>query len=215
MTEFSTVNAPPTAPPRTRNTIAGRYVRSTARCYITACGRVLHSGNPLEIQAVTEAVVAGSLAVAALNAVSGVLGASVWYRGDDGGGASTDHGAAGGLVRAFWVLLRVGQGSALTLAIAVGSLAAAGRYSSEHLFYLYALLPLAVAFVAEQLRVASAQTILDQRGLQDAAAVGALPESEQQTVVVAIVRREIGVMALSALVVVFLALRAASTAHGF
>jgi len=159
--------------------------------------------------------VAGSLVVAALNALSGLLGASVWYRGDVEGAASTDHATAGGPVRAFWVLLRVGQGSALTLAIAVGSLAAAGRYSSEHLFYLYALLPLAVAFVAEQLRVASAQTILDQRGLADAAAVGALPESEQRTVVVAIVRREIGVMALSALVVVFLVLRAASTAHGF
>ncbi len=176
---------------------------------------MLHSGNPLEIDAVTEAVVAGALAVAALNAVSGALGATVWYRGDVGRTASADRSAAGGPVRAFWVLLRVGQGSALTLAIVVGSLAAAGNYSSEHLFYLYALLPLAVAFVAEQLRVASAQTILDQRGLQDAAAVGALPESEQQTVVVAIVRREIGVMALSALVVVFLALRAASTAHGF
>ena len=100
-------------------------------------------------------------------------------------------------------------------AIAVGSLAAAGKYSSEHLFYLYALLPLAVAFVAEQLRVASAQTILDQRGLENAAAVATLPEAEQQALVAAIVRREIGVMALSALVVVFLALRAASTAHGF
>ncbi|MGP0102463.1 MAG: hypothetical protein ACLPUT_12705 [Solirubrobacteraceae bacterium] len=163
----------------------------------------------------TEAVVAGAIAVAALNAASGVLGATVWYRGDVGRAASTDHGAAGGPVRAFWVLLRVGQGSALTLAIAVGSLAAAGNYSGEHLFYLYALLPLAVAFVAEQLRVASAQTILDQRGLENAAAVGALPESEQQTLVVLIMRREIGVMALSALVVVFLALRAAMTAHGF
>jgi hypothetical protein len=173
------------------------------------------SGNPLEIYAVTEAVVAGALAVAALNAVSGLLGASVWYRGDLGAAASTDHGAAAGPARAFWVLLRVGQGSALTLAIAVGSLAAAGKYSSEHLFYLYALLPLAVAFVAKPLRVASAQTILDQRGLEDAKAVGALPESEQQMVVIAIVRREIGVMALSALVVVFLTLRAASTAHGF
>ena len=59
------------------------------------------------------------------------------------------------------------------------SLAAAGNYSSERLFYLYALLPLAIAFVAEQLRVASAQTILDQRGLADAEAVGELPESEQ------------------------------------
>jgi hypothetical protein len=173
------------------------------------------SGNPLEILAVTEAVVAGAVAVAALNAASGLLGAFVWYRGDFGVPASADHGAAGGPARAFWVLLRVGQGSALTLAIAVGSLAAAGNYSREHLFYLYALLPLAVAFVAEQLRVASAQTILDQRGLEDAKAVGALEEPEQQAVVLAIVRREIGVMALSALVVVFLALRAASTAHGF
>ena len=158
---------------------------------------------------------AAALVVAALNAVSGLMGALVWYRGDLAAGAGIDHSAAAGPVRAFWVLLRVGQGSALMLAIAVGSLAAAGNYSSEHLFYLYALLPLAIAFVAEQLRVASAQTILDQRGLENAAAVGALPESEQQIVVLAIVRREIGVMALSALVVVFLALRAASTAHGF
>jgi hypothetical protein len=109
----------------------------------------------------------------------------------------------------------VGQGSALTLALAVGSLAVAGHYASDQLFYLYALLPLAVAFVAEQLRVASAQTILDQRGLNDAEAVGALPERDQQRIVAEILRRETGVMALSALVVVVLALRAASTAHGF
>jgi hypothetical protein len=154
----------------------------------------------------TEAVVAGSIAVAALNAISGLLGGWLWYRGDP---------AAAGSTGAFWVLLRVGQGSALTLAIAVGSLAAAGKYPSADLFYLYALLPLAVAFVAEQLRVASAQTILDQRGLEDARAVGSLPEPEQRALVAVIVRREIGVMALSALVVVFLALRAAGTAHGF
>jgi hypothetical protein len=172
---------------------------------------VLHSGNRLEIGAVTEAVVAGALVVAALNAISGLLGASIWYRG----GAATDRRLSGGPVRNFWVMLRVGQGSALALAVAVGSLAAAGRYSSEHLFYLYALLPLAVAFVGEQLRVASAQTILDQRGLEGAAAVGGLPEPEQESLVAAIVRREVGVMALSAIVVVFLALRAAGTAHGF
>jgi hypothetical protein len=111
--------------------------------------------------------------------------------------------------------LRAGQGSALVLALAVGSLAAAGNFSTEHLFYLYALLPLAIGVVAEQLRVASAQMILDQRDLADAQAVGALPDSEQRLVVREIVRREVGVMALSALVVVFLALRAAGTAHGF
>jgi hypothetical protein len=179
---------------------------------------VLHSGNRLEIGAVTEAVVAGAVAVATLNLLSGLLGGTLWYRlppASSPGGPPPAGSSAGGPVRAFWVLLRVGQGSALTLAIAVGSLAAAGNYSSVHLFYLYALLPLAVAFVAEQLRVASAQTILDQRGLENAAAVGELPEAEQHTLVAAIMRREIGVMALSALVVVFLALRAASTAHGF
>ncbi len=77
----------------------------------------------------------------------------------------------------------MGQGSALTLAIAVGSLAAAGNYSTEHLFYLYALLPLAIALLAEQLRVASAQTILDQRDLEGSAAVAELPEAEQHELV--------------------------------
>jgi len=113
------------------------------------------------------------------------------------------------------MLLRAAQGGALLFALAVGVLAAAGKKPSESLFYLYALLPLAVGFVAEQLRVASAQTILDQRELESAQAVGELPEDEQQAVVGAIVRREMGVMTLSALVVVFLALRAAMTAHGF
>jgi hypothetical protein len=160
---------------------------------------------------VTRAVVAGALALAALNALSGLVGVAIWYQGTTAGAfhPAPHH------VRAFWVALRVGQGAALVYAVAIGALAAAGRYSSEHLFYLYALLPLAVAFVAEQLRVAAAQTILDQRGLEGSAAVGALPESEQQELVGAIMRREIGVMALSALVVVFLALRAAGTAHGF
>ncbi|HYB22751.1 MAG TPA: hypothetical protein VED41_03070 [Solirubrobacteraceae bacterium] len=159
----------------------------------------------------TAAVVAGALALAAFNALSGLLGATIWYRaGADAAGVPHARGT-----RAFWLALRGGQGAALVYAVFVGALAAAHRYSSEHLFYLYALLPLAVAFVAEQLRVASAQTILDQRGLESSAAVGTLPEAEQHELVGAIVRREIGVMALSALVVVFLALRAAGTAHGF
>jgi hypothetical protein len=149
----------------------------------------------------TQAVVACSLAVALLNAIPALVGGWRWYRGEHS--------------RAFWILLRIGQGSALVLALVTGSLALAGDYSTDRLFYLYALLPLAIAFVAEQLRLASAQTILDQRDLPDAQALGALPESEQHVLVAAIVAREMGIMALSALVVVFLALRAAGTAHGF
>lgn len=152
-----------------------------------------------------EAVRAGCLAVAALNLVPGLLGLLVFYLGD----------MSSGLVRWFWLLLRVGQGAALALALAVGSLAAAGHYPDESLFYLYALLPLAIAFIAEQLRAASAQTILDHQRLEGSQAVARLPESEQHELVATIMRRECGVMAASALVVVFLALRAASTAHGF
>lgn len=148
------------------------------------------------------AVVAGALFVALLNALPGLLGAWLWNRGLDP-------------QRSFWVLVRIGQAGALALALAVGALALAGSYSSYRLFYLYALLPIAVGFVAEQLRIASAQAVLDQRGLEDGQAVGELPPAEQRAVVSAILRREMGVMALAALVVVFLTARAASTAHGF
>ena len=153
----------------------------------------------------TAAIVAAALAAAGLNGAAAALGGWLWYVGQP-----SVRGA-----RAFWMLLRIGQGSALTLVLAAGSLAAAGNYSRDHLFYLYALLPIAVAFIGEQLRVVAAQTVLDQRGLPGAEAVGRLPEAEQRGLVAHIVRREIGVMATSALVVVFLALRAASTAHGF
>ncbi len=152
-----------------------------------------------------EAVLAGALAVATLNLLAGAVGGFAFWRADTTGFSA----------RAFWPLLRVGQGSALTLAIAVGSLAAAGKSSTDNLFYLYALLPLAVAFVAEQLRAISAQTILDRHGLEGSQAVATLPQDEQLALVAAILQRETGVMAISALVVVFLALRAAGTAHGF
>lgn len=149
----------------------------------------------------TTAVVWGAIALAVLNAAPGLLGGWRWYSFQSS--------------RGFWILLRVAQAGALVFSVAVGALAAAGHSSTEQLFYLYALLPLAVGFVAEQLRLASAQTILDQRDLSGARAVGELPESEQREIVGLIVRREMGIMALSALVVVFLALRAAETAHGF
>jgi hypothetical protein len=150
---------------------------------------------------VSEAVVFAAFALVALNLLPGLLGGWRWYRAQSS--------------RAFWILLRVAQTGAILYAATVGVLAAAGHSSTDQLFYLYALLPLAIAFVAEQLRVASAQTILDQRELPDAKAVGELPEHEQHEIVVLIVRREMGVMTLSVLVVVFLALRAAETAHGF
>src|SRR5271156_916710 len=148
-----------------------------------------------------QAVIDLAYAVAALNALPTLLGAWRWYRVEPS--------------RAFWVLLRVGQAGALVLALTAGGLLVAGHTASDNLFYLYAALPVVIGFVAEQLRITSAQTILDQRDLPDAQAAGRLPEAEQRLIVAAIVRREMGVMALSPLVVVFLAARAAATAHGF
>ena len=97
----------------------------------------------------------------------------------------------------------------MALALVSGALALAGFKPAEGLFWLYALLPVAVGFVAEQLRLAAALQVLERRGLPDAQAVGDLPEREQRSVVLAIVRRELGVMVLAAAVVCFLALRAA------
>jgi hypothetical protein len=113
--------------------------------------------------------------------------------------------------RAFWIACRSTQALAVAQALLAGVLFLAGFEPADRLYWLYALLPVAVSFVGEQLRLLSAQTVLDARGLQDAQAVGRLPEAGQRSVVLAIVRREMGVMALTCLVIAFLALRALGT----
>jgi hypothetical protein len=138
-----------------------------------------------------------ALAVAALNAVAALYGAVRWWTVSPS--------------RAFWVLARTGQAAAIALAVLAGALAVLGFEPADGLFWLYALLPVAVAFVAEQFRVASAEAVLDARDLDDAAAVGRLDEAGQQSVVLAIVRREMGIVALAAMVIAFLALRAYGT----
>ncbi len=111
----------------------------------------------------------------------------------------------------FWRLLRVGQ-VVVVVEVALGGVLQLGHQKSPSIHIIYGLLPLAVSFIAEQLRIASAQMILDSRGFESAADVGQLPEDDQRRVVVAIVQREIGVMALAALVIVVLLIRAAGTA---
>src|SRR6476469_6187075 len=134
-----------------------------------------------------------ALVVASLNAVAALYGAWCWWSVRPS--------------RAFWVLVRVGQVAAVGLAVVAGIGAVTGFAPADALFWLYALLPLAVGFVAEQFRLAAAQTVLE-----SAQAVGRLDEAGQRSVGLAILRREIGVMALAALVVAFLALRAYGTA---
>jgi hypothetical protein len=107
----------------------------------------------------------------------------------------------------FWRLLRAAQVVLVLEAALGGVLLLMGKHSDD-LHYVYGLLPLAVSFVAEQLRIASAETVLAARGLESAQDMRPLPEADQRSIVLAIVRRELGVMALAALVILGLALRA-------
>jgi hypothetical protein len=137
----------------------------------------------------------GVLSIALMGG-AGVWGAWCWYR--------VRHS------RLFWRLLRAGQVTVVIEAALGGVLVLMGRKESG-LHLIYGLLPLGISFVAEQLRIASAQMILDSRGFASNAEVGKLPESEQRVVVVSIVQRELGVMVLAALVILVLLIRAAGT----
>jgi hypothetical protein len=138
--------------------------------------------------------VALGVALIATNLAAGVWGAWCWWRVRDAPG--------------FWPLLRVGQGLVLLQAVDGAILLAIGRDLPD-LHLIYGLVPLGVSFVAEQLRLVAADTVLAQRDLSGRADVEALPEAEQRDLVRAIVRREMGVMAASALVVAVLGVRAA------
>lgn len=140
-------------------------------------------------------IVVGVLAIA-LNGGAALLGAWSWWRVRTSGW--------------FWRLLRAGQVVLVVEAALGGVLVLIGRKTST-LHLVYGLVPLAVSFVGEQLRVASAEAVLYARGHEAASSVGALPEPEQRAIVTAIVQRELGVMALAAIVIVVLLSRAAGT----
>lgn len=136
--------------------------------------------------------------VVVLNLAAGIVGAWHWAR------------VSPSLL--FWRLLRAGQ-AVLVVQVLLGALLLAlGHSAKGDLHILYGVLPLAVSFIAEQLRIGSADTILEGRGFSSTQEVGELPPDEQRVVVMSIVRREIGVMTISCFVVVLLALRAASEA---
>lgn len=111
----------------------------------------------------------------------------------------------------FWRVLRLAQ-AVTVIQVALGGVLVVLGHKPAQLHVIYGLLPLLVSLVAEALRAASAQTVLDARGYESAQAVGKQPPDEQQAVVMAILRREAGLMAIAALVVLVLLLRAAQTA---
>jgi hypothetical protein len=133
-----------------------------------------------------------------VNALAAIVGAVLF---------AARRAAPGVASRAFWSLLRAGQALVLVDAVIGAALLLDGR-SLPRLHLIYGLVPLAVSFLAEQLRLASADIELQKRGLENARQVATLPEVDQHLLVAGIIRRETGVMAASAGVVALLCLRA-------
>jgi hypothetical protein len=111
----------------------------------------------------------------------------------------------------FWRLLRASQ-AVIVVQVALGGVLLLLGEKESDLHLIYGLLPLLVSFVGEQLRISAAHSVLAARDIGSAAEVGELPEEEQRVIVVSIVQRELGVMALAAIVMAVLLFRAAGTA---
>jgi heme A synthase len=109
----------------------------------------------------------------------------------------------------FWYLLRAAQVSVFVQAMLGGLLVFTGHEPADDLHYLYGILPLVVSFLAEGARAGAAQRELGDIDFE------ALPAGDQQSLALAIVRREMGIMAVSCGVILFLALRAAGTSGAF
>jgi heme A synthase len=109
----------------------------------------------------------------------------------------------------FWYLLRAAQGAVFLQAVLGGLLVFTGHEPDEEIHYLYGILPLVVSFLAEGARTGAAE-----REVRDLD-IRALSADAQQNVALAIVRREMGIMAVSCGVILFLGLRAAGTSGAF
>jgi hypothetical protein len=130
------------------------------------------------------------VAVVVVNLAAGLLGAYKWRKDE--------------YSHAFWPILRTGQALVVLEAIDGAVLLLMGQ-ELPRLHLIYGLVPLGVQFIAEQLKVTSAQAILDQRGVSSARE---LDPDDAEDAALDILRREMGVMAASALVVAALGLRA-------
>ncbi|MFN8162620.1 MAG: hypothetical protein U0R26_02095 [Solirubrobacterales bacterium] len=135
--------------------------------------------------------IAVGFSVIALNLAAGALGGFAWYRDK----ASIP----------FWYLLRAAQVSVFIQALLGGLLVVTNHKPAENLHYLYGILPLVVSFLAEGARTGAAQRELGEVDFES------LPADTQQSIALQIVRREMGIMAVSCGVIFFLALRAATT----
>ena len=110
---------------------------------------------------------------------------------------------------AFWYVLRAAQVTVVVQVLLGGVLLALGHEADEPIHYMYGSAPLLVNLFAEGMRAGAAQ-----RELPEGVAFETLGATQQRTIALRIVRREMGVMTLAALLIVAFALRAAQTSGG-
>ena len=135
--------------------------------------------------------IAVGLCLIGLNLAAGAVGGIAWFRKQPS--------------IPFWYLLRAAQVSVFLQALLGGLLVVTGHEPKEQLHYLYGILPLVVSFIAEGARFGAAEREL---GDVDPESIS---EPERETVVHAVLRREMGIMTVSCWVILFLGLRAAFT----
>ena len=126
-----------------------------------------------------------------LNAAAGLVGGIAWYRNRPS--------------IPFWYLLRSAQVAVFIQALIGGLLVVTDHEPEEGLHYLYGILPLFISFIAEGARADAAHREVGDLDPET------LTSDEQQSLALAIIRREMGIMAVSCGVIFFLGLRAAGT----
>jgi hypothetical protein len=104
----------------------------------------------------------------------------------------------------FWYLLRAAQVTVVVQVLLGAILLALGHEAKEPIHYMYGSAPLLVNLVAEGMRAGAAN-----RELPEGVDFDTLPATGQRTIALRIVRREMGVMTIGALLIVAFAFRAA------
>lgn len=148
------------------------------------------------------------LAVITLNLIAGIVGAISWQQGRPS--------------VAFWYLLRAAQILTGLFVLFACVVYAAGDRADDELHYLYVFLPIAVSFMAELMRGSSASQELGDRlsptepktNQELSELFAELESGQQETIGLAIIRRETAVMTLACLVIAFLMWRALETTAG-
>lgn len=108
-----------------------------------------------------------------------------------------------------WVAIRCAQVT-IVAAAAIGAALLAGLGNKDdELAYGYSLMAAAVSFGAEQLRLASASSVLGRIGIADIEGVRALPQEDQERLARQIALRELGVETVALFVCAALLLRGA------